>query len=137
MLDYMKTLPAVTNLAPPQYPGKADDPEGKKLIFQKRCVACHGENGPVVQFQSTGRTPTTALVLQQLRTPKNNMPTFNTSWVSDAEAGLIADFLAAQVKAATPAPAALPKTGDALNLASLVALGLGLAAGGYALRRRA
>ena len=111
MNEYMKTLPAVTGFTPPQYPGAATDPEGKKLIFAKRCVACHGENGPVVQFTSTGRTPTAAAVIQQLRTPKNDMPMFSPTQVSDAEATTIAEFVAqvaAAQPAATPAPTAAP-----------------------------
>ena len=70
MNEYMKTLPAVTNFTPPAYPGAATDPEGKKLIFAKRCVACHGENGPLVQFTSTGRTPTAEAVIMHCARPR-------------------------------------------------------------------
>ncbi len=129
MNEYMKTLPAVTGFTPPATTAKAGDPPGKALIFQKRCIACHGENGPVTQFTSTNRVPTTEAVLKQLRTPKNNMPMFSDKQVSEVEAAQIADFLALQAKAT------LPKTGDPVSLGTIAALGAMLLAGGLAIRR--
>jgi len=134
MNDYMKTLPAVTGFTPPASTAKAGDPPGKALIFQKRCVACHGENGPVAQFTNTNRVPTTEAVLKQLRTPKANMPTFSATQVSETEAAQIADFLALQAKAA-PAAAPLPKSGDPVSLGLVAALGAVVLAGGLAIRR--
>jgi LPXTG-motif cell wall-anchored protein len=130
MLDYMKTLPAVTGFAAPASTAKAGDPPGKALIFQKRCIACHGENGPVAAFTSTNRVPATADVLKQLRTPKANMPVFSATQVSETEAAQIADFLALQAKAAP-----LPKTGDPVSLGMIAALGAVLLGGGLALRK--
>ena len=93
------------------------------------------------------RDVTADVVLKQLRTPAKNMPLFNATQVTDAQAGLVADYLKAQVAAVkaaapaaapAPAPAALPKTGGELSLLalgglSLLGLGAGLAIRG---RRR-
>ena len=129
MLDYMKTLPAVTGFTPPASTAKAGDPPGKALIFQKRCIACHGENGPVAAFASTNRVPTTADVLKQLRTPKSNMPVFSDKQVSETEAAQIADFLAMQVKAP------LPKSGEPVSLGLIAAVGALLLGSGFAIRK--
>lgn len=133
MLDYMKTLPAVTGFTPAAVTAKAGDPPGKTLLAQKRCVACHGENGPVAAFTSTNRVPTAADVIKQLRTPKNNMPTFSDKQVSESEAGQIAEFLASQAKAAP----ALPKTGEPGSLGLIAAIGAILVVGGLAIRKLA
>jgi mono/diheme cytochrome c family protein len=132
MNEYMKTLPAVSGFTPPASTAKPGDPPGKALIFQKRCIACHGENGPVGYFTSTDRIPTTDAVIKQLRTPKNHMPTFSDKQVSESEAAQIADFLAAEAKAA---PAPLPKSGDPVSLGLIAALGAAVLAGGLAIRR--
>ncbi|MHB1134532.1 MAG: c-type cytochrome [Chloroflexota bacterium] len=108
MNEYMKTLPAVTGFTPPAAQTTAADPPGKVLIEQKRCIACHGPNGPITNFQSTNRMPTTELVLAQLRNPRNLMPMFRPDQVSDAEAAQIAAFLASQFTQGTATPAAAP-----------------------------
>ncbi len=159
MNEYMKTLPAVTGFTAPQAAAKPGDLPGKLLIAQKRCIACHGENGPINNFQSTNRVPTAALVLTQLRTPRNNMPMFSATQVTDAEATQIAEFLAstyqatpaaaataapaapaapaAAAPAAPAAPAALPRTGDSAPVAAyVVGIGVALVAIGLGLRRR-
>ncbi|MBI2906144.1 MAG: cytochrome c [Chloroflexi bacterium] len=141
MLDYMKTLPAVTGWTPPQPAVQPGDHPGKLLVAQKRCIACHGETGPLTPFVNTGRTPTKEAVITELRTPRNMMPRFSPTQVSDDEAGVIADFLLTQFrdqpakpKPAAPAPA-LPKTGAPLPFVYVGALGAVLATLGFAVRR--
>jgi mono/diheme cytochrome c family protein len=101
----------------------ADAPEGQMLLAQKNCVACHGATGPINGFIERGETPTAEVVIAQLRTPRNLMPMFSADQVSDAEATLIADFMAQEVAAQAP-PAALPQSGQdvtAVPLALVVA----------------
>ncbi|MBI3943424.1 MAG: c-type cytochrome [Chloroflexi bacterium] len=133
MYDYLKTLQKPASFTPVRYEAKADDPPGKVLFNQKRCVACHGENAERVAqiVLGTGRkTIAPDEVLKQLRTPRNNMPMFKDTIVSDAEAATIAAFLktvvetAAAAPAAAPAPASLPTTGGAeLPWASFAGIG--------------
>ncbi|MBI2906809.1 MAG: cytochrome c [Chloroflexi bacterium] len=140
IVDYLKTLPAVTGFTPPQPVVQPGDHPGKLLVAQKRCIACHGETGPLPPFVNTGRTPTKEAVITQLRTPRNNMPMFRPNQVSDEEAGVIADFLLTQFRAqpakpkAAPAPV-LPKTGAPLPLFLLGGLGAMLIVSGLVLRR--
>jgi mono/diheme cytochrome c family protein len=126
----------------PKLPPESADP-GQNLMLQKRCVACHtseaetGQGQLIDGFVQRGVTPTAEVVLKQLRTPFKNMPSFRPDQVSDADAALIADFLAAQVAVAAP-PAALPQSGgDSPAQWPLVLLAAGsvLAAAGYGLRR--
>ena len=107
---YVTSLPAPADDFRPQDPGTSDN-EGHNLFLQKRCVACHDPDvGPLNNFVQRGEEPTAAAVIAQLRTPKNNMPTYREDQVSDAEATLIADFLAEQY-ALQAAPATLPTSG--------------------------
>lgn len=116
----------------------ADAPEGQQLIGQKGCVACHGPEGPINGFIERGEVPTAAGVIAQLRTPFRAMPSYSTDQVSDAEATLIAEFMASQISGET-APAALPQSGhDAPPNTPLWLLLFGavaVAAGGLLLRR--
>lgn len=115
----------------------ADAPEGQKLIIEKRCVACHGETGPIDGFIERGAVPTAEGVIQQLRTPFENMPAFSADQVSDAEAGLIADFLISQVSGQT-APATLPQSGQPQSNTLpviLLLVGSGLLAVGFMVKR--
>lgn len=110
----------------------ADAPAGQQLIVEKKCVACHSTTGPIGGFVGRAETPTVEVVLTQLRTPRNNMPMFTVEQVSDAEAGLIAEFLASQVS-----PAALPATGGSGSSAwgiALLLIGSGLLLAGFAFR---
>jgi mono/diheme cytochrome c family protein len=122
---YLTTLPAPAGFTPPDPGLPADAPEGQKLVVEKRCVACHTTTGPIQPFMNRGETPTAAAVIKQLRTPKQFMPMFAPEQVSDAEATLIAEFLASQVS-----PASLPTTGGSGPSAWPIAL---LALGGISL----
>ncbi len=151
MVDYLKTLPRPASFTPVRYEAKADDPPGKVIFNQKRCVGCHGEDfsrtaGFVVQ---SGRTSLSeADVTKQLRTPRQNMPMFSETQVTADDIKALTPFLnaavvkAAQGSAAAPAapaaaatPAALPTTGGELptlamglvGLLGLVSAGVGLA----------
>lgn len=103
----------LSSLPEPEQPGfkmielPADAPAGQQLIVEKRCVACHGETGPVKNFTDRGETPTTEAVITQLRTPRNLMPSFREDQVSDEDAALIAEFLASQIE-----PTSLPTSGS-------------------------
>ena len=89
----------------------ADAPEGQMLLAQKNCVACHGVTGPINGFIERGESPTADVVIAQLRTPRNLMPSYAVDQVSDDEATLIAEFMAGEV-AAQSAPADLPQSGQ-------------------------
>jgi len=142
MHAYINSLPEPTGEFARTDPGiPADAPEGQQLIAQKNCVACHGENGPINGFIERGEVPTADGVIAQLRTPFRAMPTFSTDQVSDAEATLIAEFMAEQVSSAETAPAALPQSGAdhsaGLPLAYLLVAGGGLLLIGGLMARRA
>jgi mono/diheme cytochrome c family protein len=132
MQAYITSLPKPEAFTPLDAGLPADAPEGQKLIVEKRCVACHGINGPINRFIDRGETPTAERVIAQLRTPFKAMPSFNETKVSDAEAGLIADFLASQMP-----PEALPQSGGlpTNSMAMWLLLGGGLALLGFTLRR--
>lgn len=107
MQAYLASLPKPAEFGFKTIELADDAPAGQQLMVEKRCVACHGETGPVDNFTRRGETPTTEAVIKQLRTPFKNMPSFREDQVSDEDAALIADFLASQV-----APAALPTSGS-------------------------
>lgn len=137
MHAYVSSLPEVTDFSRPDAGLPADAPQGQLLLVEKRCIACHGENGPINGFIDRGEIPTVERVIDQLRTPFRNMPSFSPDQVSDAEAASIADFLAQQVSAQS-APAALPQSGGKLPAAwpiGLLVAGGGLALTGFVLRR--
>jgi mono/diheme cytochrome c family protein len=134
---YLASLPKVENFAPMDPGLPADAPEGQVLLAEKRCIACHGSQGPVNGFINRGEVPTIEVINTQVRTPRNNMPAFSTDQVSDVELALIVDFLAEQVAAETP-PAALPTSGgDQIPAWPLVLLATGAVVllGGVAVRR--
>jgi mono/diheme cytochrome c family protein len=137
MHAYVSALPEVTDFSRPDAGLPTDAPEGQVLLVEKRCIACHGENGPVNGVIERGEIPTAERVIDQLRTPFRNMPSFSPDQVSDAEATQIADFLAQHVSAQL-APAALPQSGSNLPAAwplGLLVIGGGLALTGFVLRR--
>jgi LPXTG-motif cell wall-anchored protein len=163
MHAYITAQPEPTGDFQRKDPGIAATHPGQELMIQKNCVACHedvvstGQGRIVEGFVQRGVTPTTDVVLKQLRTPFENMPAFSESQVSNDEAAQIADYLTGLVSnqtaaapseapsepapATTPAPAAnLPATGGdaSTNNLPLVLLlvGGGLALAGLALRRR-
>lgn len=111
MHAYITSLPAVEDFTPADAGLPADAPEGQMLIVEKRCVACHGDTGPIKGFIDRGEVPTAEAVINQLRTPFNRMPSFSESQVSDEEATLIAEFMAQQVSQETP-PETLPSSGS-------------------------
>ena len=126
MHAYLSSLTKPASFTPADA-GLADTaPEGQKLLVEKRCVACHTTTGPVKAFTSRGETPTAQAVIAQLRTPRQFMPSFSPEQVSDAEATLIAEFLASQV-----APATLPTSGGAPSV--FLPLALFLVSGGLLL----
>lgn len=163
MHAYITALPDPTGDFQRQDPGITATHPGQELMLQKNCVACHGDvvetgQGRIIEgFVQRGVIPTTEVVLDQLRTPFENMPAYSESQVSNDEAAQIADYLTSLVSnqtaaapaeapaepapATTPAPAAnLPATGGeaSANTLPLVLLlvGGGLALAGLALRRR-
>ncbi len=133
MHAYLTSLAKPAAFTPADAGLPADAPAGQQLLVEKRCVACHTTTGPIKGFMDRGETPTAAVVITQLRTPRNNMPMFAVEQVSDEEAGLIAEFLASQVSA----PPSLPATGSSGPsgwLLVLVVVGGGLMLAGLALR---
>jgi len=96
MNAYMQTLPKPASFTPVPSIAQPGDPQGKVLMVQKRCVACHGDGVAFVQarFTSQGRTVTPEAVIKQLREPAMRMPMFRPNQVSDDEATQIAAYLA-------------------------------------------
>jgi mono/diheme cytochrome c family protein len=142
MHAYLSALAAPADFTP-QMPPELEHP-GQNLMAEKRCIACHasevqdGEGRLIDGFVERGVTPTTEVVLTQLRTPFRNMPAFSPDQVSDDEAALIADYLA-QVVSSQTAPAELPQSGSARPVATpalWVLLGSGLLLTGFVLHRR-
>ena len=159
MWAYMQTLPKPASFTPVSTTVAATDLPGRQVMVDKRCVACHGNVQAFVKsrFVDQNREVTSEAIVKQLRTPAKNMPMFNATQVTDAQAALVADYFKAQVTAikasaavtattpvtptvapkpatapAPAAPATLPKTGGELNLLafgglSLLGLGAGLA----------
>jgi ubiquinol-cytochrome c reductase cytochrome c subunit len=105
---YLTSLPVPAETGFQQVDLPEDAHPGQVLVVEKRCVACHTTTGPIGPFQQRGEAPTAEAVIAQLRNPRQNMPSFSESQVSDEEAAQIADFLASQL---TPTPQALPATG--------------------------
>lgn len=149
MWAYMQTLPKPASFTPYSVPVPTTDPVGKQLWSQKRCEACHsnfGQNMIKARFVDQNREVTTEIVLKQLRTPAQNMPTFNATQVTDAQAADIANFMktqAAAIKAtsaaapaAPAAPAAMPKTGGELGLLAMGGLSLLILGAGLTFGRR-
>jgi mono/diheme cytochrome c family protein len=132
MQAYLASLPKPDGFTPPDAGLPDNAPAGQTLLVEKKCVACHGINGPIDGFTKRGETPTAERVIAQLRTPFKAMPSFNTEQVSDAEAGLIADFLVSQMP-----PPSLPQSGgNSTNMvAVLLLVGGGLVVFGATLRR--
>lgn|GEM_PF-1621904 len=114
MQAHFSALTAPADFAP-KIPPESADP-GQNVMLQKRCVSCHasesetGTGRMIDNFIERGVTPTQELVVNQLRTPFQNMPAYRADQVSDEDAALIAEFLAAQVAAQSPPPA-LPQSG--------------------------
>jgi mono/diheme cytochrome c family protein len=135
---YLTSLPAPTSVTRPDAGLPPDAPPGQVLIVEKRCVACHTTTGPINGFIQRKEIPTADLVIAQLRSPRNMMPTFSDAQVSDADAAVIAEFLASQVSSQLP-PATLPSSGSETTTpwpALLTLIGCGLIALGLILHRR-
>jgi mono/diheme cytochrome c family protein len=144
---YLTSLPEPADFTPATAELPADAHPGQTLIVEKRCVACHTETGPIGGFVNRGEAPTLEYVLNQVRNPRQNMPSFSEGQVSDEEVAQIVEFLnvefseqaaAAPAEEAAPAqqeaapaqegPATLPTSGGDLST-SLPALLLTLGAG--------
>lgn len=97
MYAYVMSLPVVEEPDIQRPELAADAHPGQVLIVEKRCVACHGLSGVEnTRFESGEATPSAEGVIQQLRTPFRNMPSFSPDQVSDEEAALIAEFQLSQ-----------------------------------------
>jgi mono/diheme cytochrome c family protein len=138
MHAYITALPDPTGDFQRFDPGIAATHPGQELMIQKNCVACHedvvstGQGRIVDGFVQRGITPTADVVINQLRTPFENLPSFSPDQVSDAEAAQIADYLTSLVSGQAP-PANLPQSGGTastnLALILLLAGGASLLAG--------
>ena len=123
IIDYMKTLQRPASFQPIRYEAQPNDPQGKVLFNQKRCVACHGDfTQTAAGIVKSGRTTLTqADVEKQVRTPRQFMPHFSETQVTSADVAAIAAYLGPIVAQAAgapaqPAPAALPTTGGSLPM---------------------
>lgn len=108
MQAFMQTLTGPDSFSSISYVAEPDDPMGKVLFHDKRCIACHGDPAGFVgnRFTEKGREVTSEAVIKQLRTPAKWMPMFSAAQVSDDEAAQIADFLKSLGMAPEAAPAA-------------------------------
>jgi mono/diheme cytochrome c family protein len=109
MNAYMQTQPRPASFSPTVAQTSADDPPGKILLAQKRCVACHANfaQGLVqANFTDQGRQVTFDAVLKQVRDPFRRMPIFGESKLSVDEVRQIADFLASYQTQAQITPGA-------------------------------
>lgn len=132
MHAYLTALEKPADFVPAEAELAADAHPGQLLIVEKKCVACHSTAGPIRGFTARQETPTTEVVLAQLRAPRENMPMFDADQVSDAEADTITAFLVTQV-----APPSVPETGSlgpSIWMALIPVLGAGLLLSGLALR---
>jgi mono/diheme cytochrome c family protein len=117
MQAYMQTLPKPESFTPTVAATTADDPPGKQLMAQKRCVSCHagfGEGLVQAAFTDQGRQVTYDAVHKQVRDPLRRMPIFGESKLSNDEVRQIADFLASyqtQAQATATTSAATPTAG--------------------------
>jgi mono/diheme cytochrome c family protein len=146
MHAYITSLPDPTGDFQRHDPGISTSSPGQELMIQKNCVACHedatrdGTGAPISGFVERGVIPTADNVINQLRTPFMNMPSFSEDQVSDEEAAQIADYLAMAVANQQQAtPGTLPQSGGdspatTLPLIALLA-GSGLVLAGLTLRR--
>jgi glyoxylase-like metal-dependent hydrolase (beta-lactamase superfamily II)/mono/diheme cytochrome c family protein len=95
----MHVFAYLTSLPEPETPARneaelaADAHPGQVLVAEKRCIACHSPTGPIGPFNQRAEEPTAEAVINQLRTPRNRMPSFSEQQVSDEEAAIIAEFL--------------------------------------------
>jgi mono/diheme cytochrome c family protein len=152
MHAYITALPDPTGEFQRKDPGIAATHPGQELMIQKNCVACHddvvltGQGRIIDGFTQRGVTPTADVVIKQLRTPFENMPSFSEAQVSNDEATQIADYLntlmsgqAAPADAPAPEASNLPATGadNSSNHLPLILLLAGsmLALLGFTLRR--
>jgi mono/diheme cytochrome c family protein len=145
MHAYITALPDPTGDFQRHDPGIAASHPGQELMIQKNCVACHedavrnGTGSPISRLIERGVTPTADVVINQLRSPFMNMPSYSADQVSDEEAGQIADYLAtAAANQQQATPGTLPQSGgdtpSSLPLLALL-LGGGLVLMGFILRR--
>ncbi len=139
MNAYMQTLTAPASFRPVTYTPAEGDMPGKVVFHQKRCVACHGEDPTSFvknRFEARNREVSAEVVLKQLRTPLQFMPTFSPTQVTDEQAGQVAEYLKSLLTPATT----LPKTGGQVALGGLPWLlalgGLALLGGGMAVLKR-
>jgi mono/diheme cytochrome c family protein len=93
-------LSAGASVAQDYTPPKGDAANGEKIFLVRGCYSCHGSWG-----QGTGRDgpkinppPAFPVLLQQLRTPRREMPPYVVSEVSDQQAADIYAYLASRPK---------------------------------------
>lgn len=80
--------------------GLTDDAHpGQVVVVEKLCVACHSPTGPVRGFMARGDRPTVEGVLEQVRHPRDVMPAYSETQISEDEVTLIVDFLITQLEA--------------------------------------
>jgi mono/diheme cytochrome c family protein len=103
---YLTSLPEPADFTPAAAELPADAHPGQTLIVEKRCVACHTETGPIRGFVARGEAPTVEFVLNQVRNPRENMPSFSEGQVSDEEVAQIVEFLNVEFAEQTSAEAA-------------------------------
>jgi len=114
---YLTSLAEPADFTPATIELAADAHPGQTLLVEKRCAACHTETGPIGGFVNRGEAPTVEYVLDQVRSPRQFMPAFSESQVSDEEVAQIVEFLNVEFsEQASPAPAeeeAAPAEGEA------------------------
>lgn len=113
---YLTSLAEPADFTPTTIELAADAHPGQTLLVEKRCAACHTETGPIGGFVNRGEAPTVEYVTNQVRNPRQFMPAFSDSQVSDEEIAQIVEFLNVEFSeqaSAAPAEEAAPAEGAA------------------------
>jgi mono/diheme cytochrome c family protein len=103
---YLTSLAEPADFTPTTIELAADAHPGQTLLVEKRCAACHTETGPIGGFVNRGEAPTLEYVLNQVRNPRQFMPSFSENQVSDEEVTQIVEFLNVEFSEQAPAEAA-------------------------------
>jgi mono/diheme cytochrome c family protein len=111
---------ALAQPKPPAQRGNAaagNTDNGKKVFADSRCVNCHGDQGlggtgAIMGPQIAAPTMALAMFIDRVRTPKDPMPPYSASQVSDAA---LADVYAYLKTVTTPAQPSKTTSGNADN----------------------
>lgn len=79
--------------APTNTPLPVADADGHQLYITKGCAACHGQDGEGTALAPTVVGITEEAVMIQVRTPRDQMPSFTIEQISDEELEELAHYI--------------------------------------------